>query len=70
MVNITVIITASVRPIALMDKMGIDEAVAARTDIEALATAVKALMESIIKDRQFIKEELLEDRQEFILICL
>jgi hypothetical protein len=62
MVNTTVIITASTGPIALMDEVGINEAMAARIDIEALATTVEALMEGTVKDKQFIKEELLEDR--------
>jgi hypothetical protein len=44
--------------------------VAARTDVEALATAVEALIEGTVKDRQSIKEELLEDRQEFVPIRL
>jgi hypothetical protein len=61
-VNTTVIITASTRLIAFTDKVGINEAVAARTDIEALATTVEAFMEGTVKDKQFIKEELLEDR--------
>ena len=42
--------------------MGINKAVAARTDIEALAITVKALIEGTIKNRQFIKEKLLKDR--------
>ena len=62
MANITVIITASTGPIAPMNKVGMDEAVAAKTDVEALATTVEALIEGIVKDGQSIKEELLEDR--------
>ena len=38
-----------------------DKAVATKINMEALATAVKALIESTIKNRQFIKEELLKD---------
>jgi len=34
-----------------MDEVGIDEAVAARIDIEALATAEEALVEGTVKDR-------------------
>jgi hypothetical protein len=51
MVNIIVIITASIRPIAYTDEVGMDKAMAARTDIEALATAEEALMEGTVKDR-------------------
>ena len=51
MANMTVIITASTGPIAPTDEVGMDEAVAARTDVEALATAVEALMEGTVKDR-------------------
>ena len=39
-----------------------DKAVAARINIEALATVIKALIEGTIKDRQFIKKELLKDK--------
>ena len=70
MANITVIITASIRPIALMNKVGIDKAIAAKTDIKTLATAVEVLIEGTVKDRQSIKEKLLEDRQEFVPIRL
>ena len=48
--NTTVIITASTGPIAPMDEVGIDEAVAARIDTEALATAEEALVEGTVKD--------------------
>jgi hypothetical protein len=51
MANITVIITASIRPIALTDKVGINKAIAAKTDIKALATAVEALIKGTMKDR-------------------
>ena len=51
MANTTVIITASIRPIALMNKVGIDKAIAAKTDMEALATAVEAFIEGTIKDK-------------------
>ena len=50
-VNITVIITASTKPITPMDKIGIDKAVAAKIDIEALATAVEALIKGTVKNR-------------------
>ena len=60
--NTTVITTASTRPIAPTDKVGMDKAVAAKIDVEALATTVEALIEGIVKDGQSIKEELLEDR--------
>ena len=46
----TVIIMASTRPIAPTDEVGMDEAAAARIDMEALVTAVKALMEGTVKD--------------------
>ena len=39
-----------------------DKAVAARTDIKALTTAVEALIEGTVKNRQFIKEKLLKDK--------
>jgi hypothetical protein len=47
MANIIVIITASTRPITPIDKVGIDKAVAARTDVKALATAEEALVEDL-----------------------
>jgi len=47
----TVIITASTGPITPIDKVGMDKAVAAKIDVEALATAEKALVEGTIKDR-------------------
>jgi hypothetical protein len=46
MANMTVIITASTVPIA-----PIDEAMAVRTDAEALATAEEALVKGVVKDR-------------------
>ena len=46
-VNMTVITTASTRPIAPTDKVGMDKAVAAITDAEALATAEEALVEDL-----------------------
>ena len=51
MVNIIVIITVNTKPITFTDKVGIDKAVVARTDIEALATIVEALIKGIIKDK-------------------
>jgi len=45
--NTTVITTASTAPIAPTDKVGIDKAVAAITDAEALATAEEALIEDL-----------------------
>jgi len=44
-----VIITANTAPIAPTDKVGIDEAVAAMTDAEALATAEEALVEDPVE---------------------
>ena len=61
---------ASTRLIAPTDKVGMDKAVAARTNVEALATAVEALMEGTVKDRQSIKKKLLKDRQKFVPIRL
>ena len=34
-----------------MDKVGIDKVMAARIDVEALATAEEALIEGTVKDR-------------------
>jgi hypothetical protein len=34
-----------------MDKVGIDKVMAARTDVEALATAKEALIEGTVKNR-------------------
>ena len=42
---------ASIKPITPIDKIGIDKAVIAKTNIEVLATVVKALIEGIIKNR-------------------
>ena len=53
---------ASIKLIALTDKVGINKAVTAKINTEALATAIKALIEGIIKDKQFIKKELLKDK--------
>jgi hypothetical protein len=47
--NITVITTASTIPIAPIDKVGIDKAVAAITDVEALATVEEALVEDLVE---------------------
>jgi hypothetical protein len=49
--NIIVIKMASTGPIPPTDKVGTDEAVAARIDTEALATAEEALVEGVVKDR-------------------
>jgi hypothetical protein len=49
MANIIVIITASTRPITPTDKVSIDEAVVARIDMEALATAEEALIEDLVE---------------------
>ena len=49
MANTTVIITASTALIAPMDEVGIDEAVAAIIDAEALATAEEALVEDLVE---------------------
>jgi hypothetical protein len=51
MANTTVIIIANTRPITPTDKVGIDKVIAARIDIEALATTKEALIEGTIKDR-------------------
>ena len=51
MANTTVIIMASTKPIAPMDKVGMDKVMAARTDVEALATTEEAPIEGTIKDR-------------------
>jgi hypothetical protein len=47
--NTTVIITASTALITPMDEVGIDKAVAAITDVEALATAEEALIEDLVE---------------------
>ena len=51
MVNTTVIIIVSTKPITPIDKVGINKAVAAKTNMEALATAIEALIEGTIKNR-------------------
>ena len=60
--NTTVIIIASTRPITPTNKVGINKAVIAKTNIEALATTVEALIEGTVKNRQSIKKKLLKDR--------
>jgi hypothetical protein len=47
--NTTVITTASTALIAPMDEVGIDKAVAAMIDVEALATAEEALVEDLVE---------------------
>ena len=47
--NITVITMASTALIAPIDEVGIDKAVAAITDAEALATAEEALIEDLVE---------------------
>ena len=47
--NTTVITTASTALIAPMDEVGIDKAVAAMIDAEALATAEEALVEDLVE---------------------
>ena len=42
---------ANTKPITPTDEVGIDKIIAARTDIEALATAEEALIEGTVKDR-------------------
>ena len=42
---------ASTGLIAPTDKVGIDKVMAARTDVEALATAEEALIEGTVKDK-------------------
>jgi hypothetical protein len=49
--NITVIIIASTRPITPIDEVGINKVIAAKIDVEALATAEEALIEGTMKDR-------------------
>jgi len=49
MANTTVIITASTALIAPTDEVGIDKAVAAIIDAEALATAEEALVEDLVE---------------------
>ena len=49
--NITVIIMASTRLITSTDEVGMDKVIAAKTDIEALATIEEALIEGTIKNR-------------------
>jgi hypothetical protein len=56
-VNTTVIITANTRLIAFIDKVGINKAIAAKTDIKALATTEEALMEGTVKNRQPTKRK-------------
>jgi hypothetical protein len=51
MANIIVIITASTGLITPTDKMGIDKAIAAKTDIKALVTIKEALIEGTVKNR-------------------
>jgi hypothetical protein len=50
-VNTIVIIMANTRPITPTDKVGINEVITARTDMEALATIEEALIEGTVKDR-------------------
>jgi hypothetical protein len=47
--NTTVITTASTALIAPIDEVGIDKAVAAIIDVEALATAEEALVEDLVE---------------------
>ena len=42
---------ASTKPITPTDKVGMDKVIAAKTNIEALATAEEALIEGTIKNR-------------------
>ena len=42
---------ASTKPITPIDKVGMDKVITAKTNIEALATAEEALIESTAKDR-------------------
>ena len=42
---------ASTRPITPTDEVGMDEVMAARIDVEALATVKEALIEGTVKDR-------------------
>ena len=49
--NTTVIIIASTGLIAPINKVGIDKVIAAKTDIEALATIEEALIKSTAKNK-------------------
>jgi hypothetical protein len=60
--NITVIIIASTRPITPTDKVGINKAIAAITDIEDYKAIIKAL--AIEKALTTTKEALIEDLAE------
>ena len=42
---------ASTKPIIFINKVGIDKAIAAKTDIEALATTKEALIEGTVKNK-------------------
>ena len=42
---------ASTKPITPIDEVGMDKVMAARTDVEALATSEEALIEGTAKDR-------------------
>ena len=64
--NTTVIRTASTKPIAFTDKVGMDKAIAAIINAEdhvaikeALVAAEEALIEGTVKNKQPIKKELL-----------
>ena len=51
MANITVIIIVNIKPITPTDKVGIDKVIAAKIDIEALATVKEAFIKGAAKDR-------------------
>ena len=42
---------ANTKPIAFIDEVGINKVIAAKTDMEALATAEEALIEGTAKNR-------------------
>ena len=49
--NTTVIIIVNTRPITPIDKVGMDKVIAAKINVEALATAKEALIEGTAKDK-------------------
>jgi len=64
----TVIITASTALIAPMDEVGIDEAVAAIIDAEALATAEEALVEDLVEVDSRIEPDINKLRNSILII--
>ena len=66
--NTTVITTASTKPIAPMDKVGINKAIAAITDAEALATAEGALVEDLVEVDSRIEPDINKLRNSILMI--